>query len=674
MRTFRYSKWDGSQDLPGMDKDELMNELSRELVSYGDLNEVLRGMQREGVFANRGTRIPGIQDLLRKLRQVRQDWLDKYNLGSVMGDIHRKLSDIVETERREIQERLNEARGKAEQDADGLSPEMLKNLLQVVEDMAQKNMEKLNSLPQDAGGRIKELTQYNFMGENSKRKFQDLLETLRKHALESYARDLGQRVKQMDPDTLASIRQMAEAINKMLEERMRGHEPNFNKFLEQFGDFFGPQPPQSLDDLIEHLQQGMTQAQALLDNLSPDDSQALKNLIRSVFDERTQCELARLANNLDALRPLERGTRRYPFSGEESISYSEALKLIELLQKSEELEGQLRDSQYSGALEGVNDNLAREVMGDEGAQQLETIRDIARVLEEAGYIKRTDRGYELTPRGIRKLGQRALGDIFAQLRRDRAGSHWINRRGVGVEKSDDTKKYEFGDHFHLDLQKTLTNALSRDTETPVRLKPEDFEVYGTHQVTRSATALMLDLSLSMPMRGNFEAAKRVAIALDALIRSQYPQDTLFIIGFSSYARRVAKENLASLYWDELDPYTNIQHGLSLAKKLLSKERCSNKQIILITDGEPTAHVEGGIFSFHYPTSFRTMQLTLKEVKNCTQKGIVINTFMLQSASMTGAFVTRMAQINKGRIFFANASSLGQYLLWDYVSSKKSKVI
>jgi uncharacterized protein with von Willebrand factor type A (vWA) domain len=185
--------------------------------------------------------------------------------------------------------------------------------------------------------------------------------------------------------------------------------------------------------------------------------------------------------------------------------------------------------------------------------------------------------------------------------------------------------------------------------------------------------LMLDLSLSMPMRGNFEAAKRVAVALDNLIRSQYPKDTLYIVGFSSYARQIRKEDLTAMRWDEFDPYTNLQHGLNLARKLLSREICTNKQIILVSDGEPTAHYEDGSLFFRFPPSLRTMQVTMKEVRRCTQKSITINTFMLEGGRSFSSFVTRMARINKGRVFFTSADNLGHYLLQDFVSNKSRKV-
>jgi len=390
-----------------------------------------------------------------------------------------------------------------------------------------------------------------------------------------------------------------------------------------------------------------------------------------MLDEATQYELAKMAANLEALYPSQKLPRNYPFSGEESISYMEALRLMEMLQGMDKLETQLRDAQFNRSLDSVDEQMVRELIGDEAAEELERLRNITRILEEAGYIRRKGNRYELTPRGIRKIGQKALSDVFAQLRKDRPGQHNINMKGIGSERTDETKQYEFGDAFQLHLEKTIMNALYREPQSPpVKLSPEDFEVFKSEQLTRSATALLLDLSLSMPMRGNFQAAKQVAIALDGLIRSQYPKDSLYIIGFSSYARQIKKEELAYMGWDEFDPYTNIQHGLSLARKLLARERCSNKQVILVSDGEPTAHVEGGNIYFQYPPSLRTIQLTLREVTNCTRQNIVINTFMLGQSEFLNAFVTQMARINKGRIFFTSADNLGRYMLVDYISSKR----
>jgi len=539
--------------------------------------------------------------------------------------------------------------------------------------MSAQNLKKLAKLPPDIGVRMRELTQYDFMDEEASRQFQELTDMLKRHAMEPYGQDLVQKFKVMDASTSASISYMVEALNQMLEQHMRGGKPDFDRFMEQFGDYFGPQPPQNLDELVERQQNQRAQTQVLLNSLSPEDRESLENVLQSMLDEATQYKLANLAANLETLYPSDKLRKKYLFSGEETIMYTESLRLMEMLQKMDKLETQLWGSR-DNSLDTIDEQLIRELIGDEAAEELERLRSITRVLEEAGYIRWNDGKYELTPRGMRKIGQKALEHIFAQVRKHRIGRHNLNLRGTGGERVDETRKYEFGDDFQIHLQRTIMNSLYRESRTPpMKLNAEDFEVFKIEALTQSATVLMLDLSLSMSMHGNFEAAKLVAIALDALIRSQYPKDSLYIVGYSSYARQIKKEDLSHMSCDDLDPHTNMQHGLYLASKLMAKERCINKQIILISDGEPTAHFEGGHISYQYPPSPRTLQATLREVRNCTRKGIVINTFLLERGRFLSAFVTRMARINRGRIFYTKADSLGQYVLVDYISNKERKI-
>ena len=235
MSIYRYSEWDGSQDIFDLDKEELMDELERNLMSYGDLSYALWRVQRDGIRDGRERRLAGLQELLQRLRQRRQSQLDKYKLGSVMDEIRQKLDDILETERKGIQARLDEVKQKAEEGTGELDPEMLQNLLKSVEDKAAQNLDKLENLPRDIGGRIKELTQYDFMDEEARRQFQELMDMLKKHALESYVRDLGQKLRDMDAGTMANMKNLVEAINLMLEQRMRGQEPDFDSFMEQVG-------------------------------------------------------------------------------------------------------------------------------------------------------------------------------------------------------------------------------------------------------------------------------------------------------------------------------------------------------------------------------------------------------------------------------------------------------
>ncbi|MBI2851751.1 MAG: VWA domain-containing protein [Chloroflexi bacterium] len=306
--------------------------------------------------------------------------------------------------------------------------------------------------------------------------------------------------------------------------------------------------------------------------------------------------------------------------------------------------------------------------------EAERLREITRILEEAGYIRLKDDGtWELTSRGMRKIGHKVLAEMFADIKLDRKKSRNVNLKSIQRERTGETRKFEFGDDLELHVQKTLMNAIGRQAGTrPIKLAVEDFEVYCDEAVPRSATVLMLDLSLSMSRRGNFQAAKRVTVALDSLIRSQYPRDSLHVIGFSNEARLIKNDALICMDSDEFEPYTNIQQGLRLAYKILSQERGTNKQIIMITDGEPTAHLEGGKFFSQFPPSDRTLELTLKEAIACTRNGIIINTFMLESGRFLGHFVHQMTRINKGKIFLTSADNIGQYLLVDYISNKTKK--
>jgi uncharacterized protein with von Willebrand factor type A (vWA) domain len=674
MGNLQYSEWDGTQDWAKLDADDVLAELERNLMDHGDLSQALRMMQRTGIKGSGDKKMPGLQEMLQRLRHLKQRRLDKYDLGSMMDDIREKLDEILKTEREGIQHKLIDAQQKASDTSGPLSPELQQKMLKRTQDMAVQNQQKLDSLPPDVGGRIKELANYEFMDDGARQQFQELMDMLKKNAMSSYAKDMMQRMKSLDPETMSRIRHMMEALNQMLEDRLKGKKPDFDGFMQQFGEFFGPNPPKDLDELVERMQQQMAQAQSLLDSLSPADRQALESMISSMFDDATQFEMAKLAANLEALYPSDDLRQRYKFTGEESLSYSEAMKLMEELQKMDRLQDQLGQAQRSFSLDGIDEELVKELMGDQSAGELDDLRQIAKMLEDAGYIQRKNGKYELTPRGIRRIGQKALHEIFSHLSKDRMGGHTTRKRGGGGERLEETKRYQFGDDFELDLQRTIMNSLKREhAGVPVKLSVEDFEVAQRETLTRTATVLMVDLSLSMFMNGRLQAAKRTAIALDSLIRSQYPKDNLYIIGFSQRAGEIKKEDLPFVNWNGYEHGTNIQHALSLARNKLSKERSGNKQVILISDGEPTAHIEGDQIYFQYPPSLRTISMTLREVKRCTQKGIVINTFMLDESSYFTSFVIQMARINRGRVFFANPDDLGKYVLVDYVSGKNRKV-
>jgi uncharacterized protein with von Willebrand factor type A (vWA) domain len=664
---FRYSRWDGSQDVPDPDADDLLEAMSDDIMSDGDLWSALRRLFQQGAQTKQGPKMPGLQDLVNQLRKRRQQELQRYDLGSALEDIKKKLDDILKTEREGMERRLADARERREKGE--ITPEQQSQL----EQMAAQRRQALDALPKDAGGRVRGLQSYEFMDPDAHRMFWELMQSLQQQMLQPFMQGMQQSLQNMSPEDMARMREMLRDLNQMLRERAEGGEPDFQAFKDKWGQNFPG--AESLDQLLEQLGQQAAQMQSLLNSMSPGQRRQLQDMMQSLFakDERLEAEMAQLAMNLADLMPIDEMARRYDFQGDREVTLKEAMKLMEELQKMDELERQLKRVRDPKDLEGLDPAEVERLLGDQAARELERLQDLTRKLEEAGYLERQGDRLELTARALRKIGDKALRDIFAHLKRDRFGRHAVERRGAGGDRTDDVKPYEFGDPFLLDLRETLMNAVERQgAGTPLRLAPADFEVFRTELSTQAATVVMLDMSRSMIFNGCFLAAKKVTLALNALIRGQFPRDQLHIVGFSLYAREFRAEQLPGLASSEWSVGTNMHAGFQLARRLLGRQKGGNKQIIMVTDGEPTAHMEGTEAEFAYPPTRRTIQETLKEVQRCTREGITINTFMLERSEMLMAFVEQMARINRGRAFFATPERLGEYVLVDYVGSKRRR--
>jgi uncharacterized protein with von Willebrand factor type A (vWA) domain len=400
--------------------------------------------------------------------------------------------------------------------------------------------------------------------------------------------------------------------------------------------------------------------------------QALAQLMQQKFsDPKLQQQLAQLAEQWERFSELT----QHGFRGNDPLSIEEGLRMADRFDLIEQLEQAIRRLPRQDRLAEIDMERLRDLLGDEAHERVERLKELVGLLEKAGYVHRVGDRYELTPRGIRKLGERALRHIFAVLERGQFGPHETSFHGHGdFQHADATKPYEYGDRFHPDLGRTFLNALSRQGYgTPVKVKPEDFEVYRPEFLTRSATVLMLDMSLSMEYYGRFPAAKKVTIALHTLMKSQFPRDSLKVIGFYSYAEELHVEDLPFLVIDGITPGTNLQHGFMLARKWLGRQAGPNKHIIVITDGQPTVHHEGGQWHFHYPPTHATLRETLKEAKRVTDSGIQLSVFMLDDDPLLVAFVDQMTRLNRGRAFYVTSETLGKYLLVDYLRKKRVRV-
>ena len=722
---YRYSMWDGTQEVPALEANDILDNLTDDLMNFGDLQHALRNLLQRGMRNPQGDRMQGLRDLLQQLRQQRRQQLDKFDLSSVFDDLKRQLEEIVNMEQGTLDRRLDEANGgqspEGQQSPQGQQSgeqaqgqqgqqstqnrqqggqqqggeqqegqeggqqqsgqqqqggnETPSEFADMLRNIANKKKQFLEQLPEDVAGQVKELQNYEFMDPEAQQKFNELLESLKKAMMDTFFKDMYDQIANMSPEDLQRMKDMVKDLNKMLQDKMAGKEPNFDEFMQQYGDLFGDNPPQSLDELISQMQHQMGQMQSLMDSMPGDMRQQLQDLLGDkIGDSELQQSLNELGQNLEYLYPMRDLRNQYPFRGDEEIDLQSAMNLMDQMQSIDELERQLERTQYGGEIDDIDADKLEELLGPEARDTLDQLKQFLEILEEAGYIRKKGNQYELTPRGTRKIGQRALVEIYQQLKADSFGKHEVRENGSGGERTDSTKKYEFGDPFFLDIQKTIMNSMYREGPgTPIKLRPDDFEVERVELLTQTATVIMLDLSWSMALRGSFQAAKKVALALNNLISSQYQRDSLYIIGFSAYARELQADQLPYVRWDESVLGTNMHHALMIAQKLLAKHTQGTRQIIMISDGEPTAHLEKGRSYFAYPPSPITIRETLKEVKRCTTKNITINTFMLDRNYYLKEFVNQVARINKGRVFYTTPDKLGEYILVDYVASKKKKL-
>src|ERR671917_459812 len=625
---FNYSRWDGTQKGFDLDADAILAEVTDDLLYHGDLNAALRRMLQSGFRDRDGNRVQGMRELLERLRRKRREELERHDLGGVYDEVADALRDVVETERRGLDELEAEARASG----DARRPE-------ITEEVTAEKRLRLDLLPPDPAGQVRELSEYEFASSEARERFEELMDQLREQLAQSYFNSMAGAMSNPDPEAMARMKDMLAELNQMLEA----------------------------------MAQRMAAMQAMLNSMTPEQRAQLQGLAEQLLEDMDlRWQVDQLSQNLRGAFPGAGWERRFDFSGQDPLRFAEANDVLRDLGDLDQLEQLLRNASNPGALAEVDVDRARTLLGDDAALSLERMSQVAKMLEDAGLIENREGRYELTPKGIRRIGQNALAELFTRLTKDAAGRHEVERLGAGHERAHSSKPYEFGDPFNLDIQRTVRNGVRRAGRgTPVSLLPEDFEGEETETLTRSATVLMLDVSLSMPMRDNFLAAKKVAMALHSLISTQFPRDFLGMVTFSKVARELRPEHLPEVSWD-FDYGTNMQHGLMLSRKMLARQH-GTKQVIMITDGEPTAHFEPGMDEpfFSYPPVRETVDATLREVNRCTRDGIRINTFMLDASGYLKAFVEKLTQLNRGRAFFTTPETLGDYVLVDFIEQRRS---
>lgn len=642
-----------------MDADELMAEMTDDLMYHGDVNAALRRLMREGMTDKDGNRIQGIREMMEKIRQRRKEIEESGDLGGVYSEIAEALKDIIDEERHAVENAVREAEASGDE-----------RRAETARDAAMERNFRLDMMPDDLAGMVRELQNYDFESQEASQRFEEMLDKLRQQMMQQVVDQMSEGMQNMKPEDMARMKDMMAALNDMIDKRERGEDPEFEKFMEEFGDFF-PENPETLDELLENMAKRMQAMQDFMNSLTPEQRSQLQQLSEQLMEDMDlNWQVQQLGERLQQMFPQPGSGQGYNFRGEQPMDMQQAMQAMQQMADLDAMENMMRQAAGPSQLGEFDLDKVSEILGEQTAQSLQKLAEMTKVLEEAGLINRKEGRIELTPRGLRAIGNNALRELFGKLSKDKFGQHRMHDEGMGHERTYDSKPYEFGDPFRLDLQRTIRNALSRNgAGTPITLTPEDFEIERTEHTSRASTVLLLDLSYSMVQAGRFVPAKKVAMAMHSLISSQFPRDFLSIIGFSSVAYPIRPEDLPEVSWDQ-EWGTNMHQAFDMARKQLAKQT-GTKQIIMITDGEPTAHITPeGYPIFTYPYIQESVEYAMREVKRCTKDNITINFFVLDASRSLQHLVEEMTQINKGRAFFTTPDTLGDYVLVDFLENRR----
>jgi len=641
---YRYGPWHGGPDplAEPYDVARALDALGDDVLGGSSPRQALRRMLRRGLPDGRG-----LDELRRQVRRRREQLRRSGRLDGTLQQVRELLDRALERERA--------------------------SLFPDPSDAARMAESELDALPADTAAAVRELRSYDWQSPEARADYERIGELLRSEVLDSRFAGLKQALSDASPERLSRMRDMVADLNALLAAEARGEDTTagFAEFLRRHGEFF-PEQPGSLAELVDQLARRAAAQQRLTESLTPAQRQELADLTAGVLgDLGLQSELDQLAANLRALRPDLAWRGRERLTGEQPMGLGEATTALAELADLAELDRALSQDYPGAALSDVDEELVQRALGRQAVDDVAALRRIEQELQRQGYLRRSGDELELTPRAVRRLGATALRRVFDRLSPGRSGQHDQRDAGAAGDLLGSSRPWRYGDEQPLDVVATMRNAIRRaGAGSPVRLAVADFEVLETERRTRAAVALLVDLSYSMALRGTWATAKATALALHSLVTTRFPQDAIEIIGFSDYARVLAATELAGLSWDMVQG-TNLQHGLVLANRHLARHPQAEPVVLVVTDGEPTAHLaRDGQAVFCWPPLPETVELTLAEVERCTRRGATINMFMLEPDPRLLDFGAEVARRNGGRMFQPRADRLGEYVVSDYLRARR----
>ena len=652
---YRYGPWDGGPDplAFGFAATDALDEMSRHILDGRTAREALDALVRRGSGGRRG-----LDDLRRGVDRRRREIRRSGRVDGTLEQVRRLLDTAVGHERA------------------ALFPDP--------SDEARMREAELDALPHEPARAVRELAGYDWRSPDAAAVYEQIRDLLRREVLDAQFRGMKNALANATPADLTRVREMMAALGDLLEADAGGEDTRaaFEKFMREYGEFF-PENPSSLDELIDSLARRAAAAERLLAGLTGAQRSELAGLMSVAMEDMgLAAEAARLRRALHAARPdlawgRSRRGRLDAVDGEAELGLGDATSALEELAELDALAEALGQDYPGATLDDIDPDAVARALGRSAVDDLRVLQQVEADLERQGFLARSAGALELTPRAVRRIGQSALARIFGSLTEAGGrGEHDRKDAGAAGEVLGTSRPWRFGDTQPIDVVRTVRNAVARQGPPgpgrPVRLSVADFEVAETERRSSVAVCLLVDLSYSMALRNTWGVAKSTALALHTLITMKFPQDRIHLVGFSDYARELRPLELAGLD-SEMVQGTNLQHALLIAGRLLARYSDSEGVVMVVTDGEPTAHLlRDGTPSFSWPPMPETLELTLAEVDRLTRAGVTINVFMLDDEPRLVQFVEEMARRNGGRVLSPDPASLGQYVVRDYLRSRSTR--
>jgi uncharacterized protein with von Willebrand factor type A (vWA) domain len=652
-RGYRYGRWHGGPDplAPPYDLGNAVDEIGDSVLGGSGVREALRELLRRGTEGRRG-----LDELRRSVRERLRKARTAGRLDGTLQEVRELLDKALDAERRE------------------LFPDP--------DDSARLAEAELDALPDDTAGAVRGLKDYSWRSEEGRKAYEQIQDLLRREVLDSSFASMKQALENATEQDMQAVKDMVADLSQLIDAHNRGEDTDeqFRDFMDKHGQFF-PDDPQSIEELIDSLARRAAAQERMMAGLSPDQRAELSDLMaQTMSDMGLASEMAHLSDALRQARPdLPWGQRGQVPDGEQALGMGDATTAVAELADLEALSSQLSQGYAGASIADIDEELLERALGRPAVDDVAALRQLERELERQGFLNRSDGKLELSPKAVRRLGATALRRVFARLDATGRGDHDMADAGAAGELTGSSREWQFGDEQPLDVVRTVKNAVLRTAGEPrpehdrhVRIAVEDFEVVETERRTGAAVALLVDLSYSMALRGTWGAAKSTAMALHSLVTTRFPQDAIQIIGFSSTAQVLRPETLAELSVDTLQG-TNLQHGLMLARRFLAHHRDAEPVVLVVTDGEPTAHLEDdGTPFFCWPPMPETIARTVAEVERVARTGATVNVFALDPDPGLVHFVHDLTQRAGGRVFEPDADRLGEYVVADYLRTRRGR--